>query len=324
MTDVIRAKVIATAAAAVVLTAVAVGFVWSARPAPSASAGSGEPLTLSAEPGLLVLRGGRLAAVSTSNPAAKTRLSPVQCVRAYAAAGTAVCLHLDTAWTYSLRILDAKLHQTMAFGITGLPNRARVSAGGRMVAWTSFVGGDSYNGGQFSTRTGILDTVTGRRTESLEAFTVRHNGRPYRNQDRNFWGVTFAADDNRFYATMSTSGHRYLVQGDYAARSLQTVTENVECPSLSPDGNRLAFKQARGGDPDNGWRLSVLDLRSLRVTRLAETRSIDDQPAWISADKVAYTVRDSSGTPSVWSTSSDGRGRPELLVADAESPAPLG
>ncbi|WP_154402712.1 hypothetical protein [Nocardioides speluncae] len=47
-------------------------------------------------------------------------------------------------------------------------------------------------------------------------------------------------------------------------------------------------------------------------------------PAWLSDTEVAYTVRDSSGSPAVWSVPADGTGAPELIRADAESPARLG
>jgi hypothetical protein len=86
--------------------------------------------------------------------------------------------------------------------------------------------------------------------------------------DHNVWGVTFAADDNRFYATLSTDGERYLVEGDFAARTLRTLALNVECPSLSADGTRIAFKQGIDNDPRKGWRLSVLRLAGLSVTQL--------------------------------------------------------
>jgi hypothetical protein len=68
----------------------------------------------------------------------------------------------------------------------------------------------------------------------------------------------------------------------------------------------------------------VLTLADLSVTQLAATRSIDDQAAWMSDDTVAYTVRDSAGTPSVWSVPADGSGSPRKLRDDAESPATLG
>ncbi|GAB3957175.1 hypothetical protein GCM10027614_71900 [Micromonospora vulcania] len=220
-------------------------------------------------------------------------------------------------------VLDAELRPTRSLTIPGLPNRARVSASGRMVAWTTFVGGDSYTSSGFSTRTGILDTVSGATVTSLEEFAVRRDGRAYRNADVNFWGVTFAADDNRFYATMSTGGKRYLVRGDVAARTVETMKENVECPSLSPDGTRIAFKEAVGADPTKGWRLSVLDLATMRVTATAETASVDDQAAWLDDATLAYTLRKSDGQPDVWTVRADGPAAPRLLMPGAESPAPL-
>ncbi|WP_281271797.1 hypothetical protein [Nocardioides immobilis] len=39
--------------------------------------------------------------------------------------------------------------------------------------------------------------------------------------------------------------------------------------------------------------------------------------------RVAYTLWDSEGTPSVWATLADGTGTPELVVDNAESPAAL-
>jgi len=151
---------------------------------------------------------------------------------------------------------------------------------------------------------------------------VLRDGAPYQAADVNFWGVTFA-DDHRFYATMATDGHRYLVEGDLDERQVRTLTENVECPSLSPDGTRIAFKRAIDGDPVRGWRVSVLDLATMAVTSTAEHRSIDDQAAWLDDRTLAYTVRDSSGAPSVWGVPADGTGHPLLLVPDAESPGAL-
>jgi hypothetical protein len=281
-------------------------------------------VSLAPGPRLLVLAQRHVASVSATDPAEAVAISDVECVRVYAAGGTGVCLRQDNAWSYSLVTLSDSLEEQESFRIQGLPNRARVSASGRMVSWTTFIGGESYNRGGFSTRTGILDTRTGERMMSLEDFDVTVDGRSDNDVDHNFWGVTFADDDNRFFATMSTDGERHLVEGDFAARTLRTVKPNVECPSLSSDGTRIAFKQAIGNDPRRGWRLSVLRLSDLSVTHLAETRSIDDQAAWLSDDTVGYTVRSSDGTPSVWSVPADGSGRPTLVRDDAESPAALG
>ncbi len=207
--------------------------------------------------------------------------------------------------------------------LVGLPTRARVSPDGRMLAWTVFVTGDSYNGGVFSTRAGILDRKTDTLFPSLEAFAVTVDGKPYRAVDENFWGVTFGADDNTFYATMSTAGHRYLVQGDLGTKTVRTLHGGVECPSLSPDGTRIAFKQAIGDDPAKGWHLAVLDLASGAVTMLAETRSVDDQAAWITNTSVGYGIPRGAGDSDVWTVPADGTGAPRILIPDATSPAAL-
>ncbi len=320
-----RGRIAIAAAVTLALAAAGLGYVQLARNRAAAGrvpAASTE-ITLDSGPGLLVVSDERLAVVSRTDPAGARQISGVACARAYAAAGTGVCIQPDTAWSYQLVVLDRQLRPTRSFAVPGLPNRARVSASGRMIAWTTFVGGDSYSTGGFSTRTGILDTHTGTQVMTLEDFTITRDGKPYRNMDVNFWGVTFTADDNTFYATMATSGVRHLIRGDFAARTVRTVTTNVECPSLSPDGTRIAFKQAIDGDPQHGWRLSVMDLDTHTVTHLTEPRSVDDQAAWLDNDTVAYTLRAPDGEPSIWTVPADGTGTAALLLPHAESPTAL-
>lgn len=321
-----RAKLGVVAASAVLLAGGAVGYAAVAaeppRTPPPAAAGD-RAVTLTPGPRLLAITDRYVSSVATADPDGPRTVSGLECLRVYAAAGTGVCLKPDTAWSYQVVVLDAALNQKRTLSVPGLPNRARVSASGRMVSWTTFVGGDSYTASGFSTRTGILDTLTGATVPSLEGFAVRRDGRAYRSPDVNYWGVTFTADDNRFYATMSTGGKRYLVRGDVAARTVETLRENVECPSLSPDGGRVAFKQAIDADPRKGWRLSVLDLASGRITATAETASVDDQAAWLDDATLAYTLRQSDGRPDVFGVPADGSGTPKLLIPGAESPSPL-
>ncbi|WP_327032050.1 hypothetical protein [Micromonospora ureilytica] len=320
-----RAKLGVVVASAVLLGAVAAGYTATAAEAPRTPppAGGEQAVTLAPGPRLLAITDRHVSTVAATDPAGPRTVAGLECLRVYAAAGTGVCLKPESAWSYQVVVLDATLRETRAVSVPGLPNRARVSASGRMVSWTTFVGGDSYTSGGFSTRTGILDTRTGATVASLEEFAITRDGRGYRNPDVNYWGVTFTADDNRFYATMSTGGKRYLVRGDLAARTVETLKENVECPSLSPDGARLAFKEAVDADPAKGWRLSVLDLVSMRVTATAETRSVDDQAAWLDDGKMAYTLRRDDGQPDVWSVPADGSGTPALVIPGAESPSPL-
>ncbi|MQY02625.1 TolB-like translocation protein [Actinomadura macrotermitis] len=310
----LRSRIVVLAASIVLLAAMAVAYTVfrGAEPTPAAGAATGRPLQL--------LTNGRLS--YTSGTGAR-KVTSVQCDRAYAAAGTVACLRPVGALSAgALVVMDSGLHERRRVPLTGFPNRLRVSASGRMVAWTLFIDGHTYATTGFSTRAGILDTRTGQLVDSLEGFTVIKDGTPYRNKDANFWGITFAADDNRFYATLSTGGRRYLVQGDLAARTVRTLAPGVECPSLSPDGRRLAFKSAVGGDPKRGWRVSVLDLATLRTTPLAETRSVDDQPVWLDGHTIAYALQLSDGTNQTWTVPADGSGKPRLLLSNANSVSP--
>jgi hypothetical protein len=325
-----RVRVFLALGATVVLVAVAVIYVLSVRSRGAAAQGTAGAVTLAAGPRLIARSTaddsrGHLVSVSATDPTGQRAVSPLSCARVYASGGTGLCLRQDgDLTTYQLAVLGSDLAVHKEIPLVGLPNRARVSASGRMAAWTVFVTGDSYNGGQFSTRVGILDTVGGELAATLEDYAITLDGKPYQAADENFWGVTFAADDNTFYATMSTAGKRYLVQGDFAKSTVRTVRENVECPSLSPDGTRIAYKSAVDADPTKGWRLSVLDLASGQVTPLAETRSVDDQPAWLDGSNVAYALQRGRDHADVWSVPANGTGAAHLLIPDAESPAALG
>ena len=204
--------------------------------------------------------------------------------------------------------------------ITGGPSRARVSADGSRAASTVFVAGHSYLDAGFSTVTEVVDTATGKGLGNLETYRIVKDGAPYRSADVNFWGVTFATDDT-FYATLGTRGRTYLVRGEVGTRELTVLRENAECPSLSPDGTKVAYKKATGSASARRWRFTVLDLASGVETALPETRSIDDQLAWLDADHVLYGVpRGETGRTDVWVSPLSG-GQPRLLVPDADSPA---
>ncbi|MER6565469.1 TolB-like translocation protein [Streptomyces sp. NPDC001093] len=268
-----------------------------------------------------------VASVPSTDPEGGRTASGLKCARFYAAAGTGICLQSNPGvlkQSNRALLLDAGLRTRRTYPLAGTPSRARVSPSGRFVAWTVFVSGESYSSAFFSTRTSILDTRTMGLTPSLETFSVVKDGKPYHASDINFWGVTFAADDDTFYATLNSSDKTYLVRGSISRHTVTTLVENVECPSLSPDGTRVAFKKRVLSRTDL-WHEYVLDLRTLRETALAERHSVDDQAAWLDNHTVAYALpaNDKVGSSDLWSVPADGSGTPRLLIAGASSPAPL-
>ncbi|MFF2921332.1 hypothetical protein ACFVTP_02755 [Streptomyces celluloflavus] len=338
-----RARIVAVLTATAILATVAVvytiGAVRRAEPvdAPSAfgldhgrlyfrstGAGAGRVARLPAPatgPGAAAPVSARTTA--GAGAAQRTTGGPV-CERFYASAGTGLCLQRRPGippTSYAV-VLDRNLRETRRIALTGIPNRARVSASGRMLSWTMFATGDSYATTSFSTRTSILDTRTGYLIKNMEEIQLTLDGRRYHAPDVNYWGVSFARDDNRFYATVSTKGKTYLVEGDMRKWTARTLRENVECPSLSPDNTRLAFKKRVREGATDPWRLYVLDLRTLREHPLAEARSVDDQAAWLDDHTLAYALPGGDGRPSdIWTVPADGGGAPALRVPDASSPA---
>ncbi|MER7839142.1 TolB-like translocation protein [Streptomyces sp. NPDC096040] len=268
-----------------------------------------------------------LTTVPATDPAGPRTASGVKCLRFYAASGTGVCLqavHGPVSDTYRALILDARLHTKAHYNVPGIPSRARVSPTGHYAAWTAFVGGDSYAGTNFSTRTAIVDTRTGSLIPSLETFRVLKDGRVHHSADTNFWGVTFASDDHTFYATLATRGSTYLVRGDLRTRTVTTLHANVECPSLSPDGTRVAYKKRVKGLPkDAPWRLYVLNLTTMRETPLAEARSVDDQAVWKDGRTIVYALPGDYGAD-LYEVPADGTGTPRRISVSAVSPAYVG
>lgn len=251
--------------------------------------------------------------------------STIKCERLHFAAGIGVCLIRKkpvplepiTAIFFNERLQP--LDEVLIDGV--VPSRVRVSPNGRYIAVTTFVQGHSYSAGHFSTMTYMIETSTKKTLPDLEQWETQKDGAPIRAVDFNFWGVTFANDNDLFYSTLGTSGKRYLVEGRISTRKLQVIHDRVECPALSPDNKRIAFKRR---DVDNrARRLMTLDLETKQEIVLSEPRDIDDQVEWLNDEEIVYEYLEQSRDPrqDVWSVRADGGGEPRRLIEFAGSPA---
>ncbi|GAA2805744.1 TolB family protein [Crossiella cryophila] len=290
---------------------------WQVASAPGSE---GPPLDLGRAGSVLYVddRDGRVRQVAAAAPGEVLGIGPA-CQRAYAAGGTLACLRpAAIPGGHEIAVYDAELTERKVLRVWGTPSRTRVSASGKLVAWTVFRSGDAYLfGGGFSTTAGVHNLGTGEHYDSLEEFESTVDGKVLDAADRNFWGITFAADDRTFYATMASGGRTWLMRGDLRTKRLESVRDNAECPSLSPDGTRLAYKKRVGEQ----WRLHVLGLATGVETALAETANVDDQPAWLDAGTIGY-ARSTDGRPTLHAVPADGSGAPRALRSGS-SPAAL-
>jgi hypothetical protein len=271
----------------------------------------------------------RVALVPLADPGGQRALTDLTCDRVYTSGPRTLCLAPSPGIASVYRAQVTAEGAAAALTLTGVPSRARLSADGGLAATTSFVAGDSYAAEEFSTRTVITplsagDPVHAGEGIDLESFRLVHRGTAIRPGDRNYWGVTFAADRDRFFVTVAFGGQTWLARGSLASRTLTTLRADAECPSLSPDGRRVAYKKRQGRIPGD-WRLAVLDLATGRETLLAEDRSVDDQVEWLDDRHLLYAVP-RAGTAGVlgsdvWRLPVDGKGAPTVLIKDAASPA---
>ena len=260
---------------------------------------------------------GHIAWAPLEAPQSARTVAGVGCERVHFAAGRGICLtrsgNLGTG--LKARLLGPDLRPRAEVELRGAPSRARISPDGRYASVTAFVTGHSYaDKGAFSTQTSLLDVRRARVIADLEDFEITRGGEKFESIDFNFWGVTFSADGERFYATLASRGKTYLIEGDIEKRTARTLRENVECPSLSPDETRVVYKKLMS-EPGI-WRYHVLDLATGRDTPLAETRPIDDQAEWLDDEHVLYRTGEET-----WVVPADGSGQARRYMAAADSPA---
>lgn len=266
---------------------------------------------------------GMVASVALDDPSGERIVTEQACDRVYQTTQATVCLQTNRgiATTFEAVLLGAAGEELDSWPLPGVPSRTRISPDSELVASTSFVTGMSYATVGFSTQT-VIRTVDGRDFGNLEDFTTLIDGERLLAVDRNFWGVTFGPGST-FYATAASGSQTWLVRGELDTRTMTSVRDNAECPSLSPDGLRVAYKTRVSADGTARWAIAVLDLSTGSQRILGEERNIDDQIEWLDDETLLYGLPnpDAPGDSDVWSIPVDGGSAPSLFIPHAWSPA---
>ncbi|XAS70625.1 hypothetical protein VUN82_16145 [Micrococcaceae bacterium Sec5.1] len=306
-------------------------FEESRTAAPSVGVSAGQPLP--AVPFVLFRNTaggqgyGNAATVPLSSPDGTRAVSEQACDRVYGTASTVICLKTNRGLVtaFEAAVLDRDWQQQRAWPVPGIPSRTRISADGTMIATTVFVAGHSYATAGFSTATEINFTASGSGgSGNLEDFSLIVNGERLQATDRNIWGVTFVpGQSDVFYATAASAGRIWLVRGSLSAKTLTAVHDNVECPSISPDGTRIAYKKNDAGPLTAHWKVALLDLATGQETVLSEKRSVDDQVEWLDNQNVLYGLADENtpGDSNIWKLATDTASQPSLFIPHAWSPS---
>ena len=176
----------------------------------------------------------------------------------------------------------------------------------------------------FSTATRIRE-VDGTDYGNLERFKLLLDGKQVAPVDRNVWGVTFADDDRPSTRPWRPAGRLPGPGRPGRPHPDRDPRRVAECPALSPDGSKVAYKiERRPGRPD------PLDRRRPRPghrqggpARPTRPRSVDDQVQWLDDDTLLYGLPrdDETGVTDVWPVDTYPDAKPSLLIEDAWSPA---
>jgi len=215
----------------------------------------------------------------------------LRCERMHYSAGVLACLRAVPGQGLKLDLADkaGQVAHTLSFPNVLLASRVRVAPDGALAAFTGFSGGHTYTGTDFTTRTYVIDVARKRLLADLSTFRVVESDALQMPARRfNVWGVSFDPNaPGRFVATVGAGGAVFLAQGDLAAKTLVLLRKEMECPSFSPDGKRIAFKRRK---PDGGWLPAIYEPASGREWVMQESRSIDDQILWLDNATIAYEL----------------------------------
>lgn len=237
----------------------------------------------------------------TAQPVTRAE-TPLKCMRIHSASsGELACMTqivpqgLPNAGKLSppmVYIYSADLRILYAHPATGnTPSRVQMSADGSMVGFTSFTSGTSYADGagvnfMTSTRVGPADKPD--QTSNLKDWRLLQDGKVLRSPNVQYWGVSFLPQNsNFFYVTVYINDARHIARGDVRQRELVIIFTGAECPSVSPDGTRIAVKRQISR---TSWRPAVITLDTLAVTEFDVKDFVDDQIVWFNNGVLMFQV----------------------------------
>ncbi len=273
---------------------------------------------------------GRLA---VRNPDGSRQLFDRRCLRVHVAANRGVCLSQDESVlaaafrTEFFSLASTDLPEVRSYA-SPLPSRARLTPDGLVASTTGFVSGTSYSdiGGETETIVTIDKVEERSALVGLVQFEVLSDQPGYDAADRQFWGVSFA-DNDAFYVTGFFGDEPEILTGSVSRKTLEPTGYIGSCPSISPDGRHLVFKEAL---PDGSFALAVVNIATGEQWTLGETRSVDDQVEWLDDDTILYAIHpdgDDGGAVQpqfdIWMLDIAAGSEPELFLPAADSPAVL-
>ena len=252
------------------------------------------------------------------------------CMRAHIATDHGVCLAesggvLGVAFTTTFFEAD-NLNADIKSYASPLPSRARISPNGTFSAVTAFVSGSSYADIAAETTTLVtIDEIDSTRlVRGANQFTIDSGEARFNNLNPQYWGITFAADEDEIYLTGFFGDRPEVMHGTLNNMVIEPTGWVGSCPSLSPDGKTLVFKEMTA---DNSFELVAVDLETNTKHKLGETRSVDDQVEWLDNDTILYALHRAGGDTAVqpefdiWMVDIAEGSEPKLFLPNADSPA---
>lgn len=252
-----------------------------------------------------------------------------RCMRVHIAADHGVCLSDETGIVPAFETTffpSINPEVSIKSYASALPSRARISPGGTFSTVTAFVSGSSYADIGVSSSTLLtFDEIDSQKLlDSGSQFQVKSDEPRFRGELAQYWGATFAPNENDIYVTGFYGEQPEIMKGTIDDMMLEPTGWVGSCPSLSPDGKTLVFKEMR----ENGeFDLVAIDLESGDKWTLNETRSADDQVEWLDNDTILYALHpegtDGALQPQfdIWSLDITEGATPELFLPFADSPA---